>query len=149
MYPKIIHKMKSLLFLYFCVAMAFSAMASSVSDTYVIPNPQQMVCGEGHFVLRTQTSFSCNLTGTDKDDFVSYVSNSPLSLTYKKKGKADITFKLVSPENAKMKEEAYRLKVTKKGIQAEATSASGLFYAFQSIVQLARESGMIRTSFLK
>ena len=40
-----------------------------------------------------------------------------------------------------MKEEAYRLKVTKKGIQAEATSASGLFYAFQSIVQLARESG--------
>ena len=138
---KIIDKMKSLLFLYFCVAMAFSAMASSVSDTYVIPNPQQMVCGDGHFVLRTQASFSCNLTGTDKDDFVSYVSNSPLSLTYKKKGKADITFKLVSPENAKMKEEAYRLKVTKKGIQAEATSASGLFYAFQSIVQLARESG--------
>ena len=133
--------MKSLLFLCFCVAMAFSAMASSVSDTYVIPNPQQMVCGDGHFVLRTQASFSCNLTGTGKDDFVSYVSNSPLSLTYKKKGKADITFKLVSPENAKMKEEAYRLKVTKKGIQAEATSASGLFYAFQSIVQLARESG--------
>lgn len=51
---KIIDKMKSLLFLYFCVAMAFSAMASSVSDTYVIPNPQQMVCGDGHFVLRTQ-----------------------------------------------------------------------------------------------
>ena len=44
---KIIDKMKSLLFLYFCVAMAFSAMASSVSDTYVIPNPQQMVCGDG------------------------------------------------------------------------------------------------------
>lgn len=138
---KIIDKMKSLLFLYFCVAMAFSAMASSVSDTYVIPNPQQMVCGDGHFVLRAQASFSCNLTETDKDDFVSYVSNSPLSLTYKKKGKADITFKLVSPENAKMKEEAYRLKVTKKGIQAEAASASGLFYAFQSIVQLAREGG--------
>ena len=138
---KIIDKMKSLLFLYFCVAMAFSAMASSVSDTYVIPNPQQMVCGDGYFVLSAQASFSCNLTGADKDDFVSYVSNSPLSLTYKKKGKADITFKLVSPENAKMKEEAYRLKVTKKGIQAEATSASGLFYAFQSIVQLARESG--------
>ena len=133
--------MKSLLFLYFCVAMAFSAMASSVSDTYVIPNPQQMVCGGGHFVLRAQASFSCNLIGADKDDFVSYVSNSPLSLTYKTKGKADIVFKLVSPENAKMKEEAYRLKVTKKGIQAEATSASGLFYAFQSIVQLARESG--------
>jgi hypothetical protein len=53
---KIIDKMKSLLFLYFCVAMAFSAMASSVSDTYVIPNPQQMVCGDGHFVLRTQAS---------------------------------------------------------------------------------------------
>lgn len=138
---KIIDKMKSLLFLCFCVAMAFSAMASSVSDTYVIPNPQQMVCGDGHFVLRAQASFSCNLTGTDKDDFVSYVSNSPFALTYKKKGKADIVFKLVSPENAKMKEEAYRLKVTKKGIQAEATSTSGLFYAFQSIVQLARESG--------
>ena len=138
---KIIDKMKSLLFLYFCVAMAFSAMASSVSDTYVIPNPQQMVCGDGHFVLRTQAFFSCNLTGTDKDDFVSYVSKSPFALTYKKKGKADIVFKLVSPESAKMKEEAYRLKVTKKGIQAEATSASGLFYAFQSIVQLAREGG--------
>ena len=108
MYPKIIRKMKSLLFLCFCVAMAFSAMASSVSDTYVIPNPQQMVCGDGHFVLRAQASFSCNLTGTDKDDFVSYVSNSPFALTYKKKGKADIVFKLVSPENAKMKEEAYR-----------------------------------------
>lgn len=86
--------MKSLLFLYFCVAMAFSAMASSVSDTYVIPNPQQMVCGDGHFVLRTQAFFSCNLTGTDKDDFVSYVSKSPFALTYKKKGKADIVLNL-------------------------------------------------------
>lgn len=105
-------------------------MASSVSDTYVIPNPQQMVCGDGHFVLRTQASFSCNLTGTDKDDFVSYVSNSPLSLTYKKKGKADIVFKLVSPENAKMKEEAYRLKVTKKAFRLRQLQLRGCFMLF-------------------
>ena len=44
--------MKSLLFLYFFVAMAFSAVASSVSESYVIPYPQQMVVGDGHFVLQ-------------------------------------------------------------------------------------------------
>lgn len=146
---KIIDKMKSLLFLYFCVAMAFSAMASSVSDTYVIPNPQQMVCGGGHFVLRAQASFSCNLIGADKDDFVSYVSNSPLSLTYKKKGKADIVFKLVSPENAKMKEETYRLKVTKKAFRLRLLQLRGCFMLFSLLCSWRVRVEMIRISFLK
>lgn len=133
--------MKSLLFLYFFVAMAFSAVASSVSESYVIPYPQQMVVGEGHFVLQKNASFSCNLKGADKEDFVKYVGQSPFALTYKKRGKTDIVFKLLSPKQSQMKEEAYRLEVTEKGIQVEATSASGLFYAFQSINQLVQPAG--------
>lgn len=133
--------MKSLLFLYFFVAMAFSAVASSVSESYVIPYPQQMVVGDGHFVLQKNASFSCNLKGADKEDFVKYVGQSPFALTYKKRGKTDIVFKLLSPKQSQMKEEAYRLEVTEKGIQVEATSASGLFYAFQSMNQLVQPAG--------
>lgn len=133
--------MRPLLFLYFFMAMAFSAVASSALNRYVIPYPQQMVVGDGHFVLQKNASFSCNLKGADKEDFVKYVSRSPLALTYRKKGKANIVFKLVSPKQSRMKKEAYRLKVTKKGIQVEATSTSGLFYAFQSINQLVQPAG--------
>lgn len=115
--------------------------AFSASHSYIIPYPQKITWNNGFFEFPVHASFSCNLEGEEKEDFVTYLSQSSFSLVYRNKGKTDIVFKLVSPKDSQLTQEAYHLKVTKKGILVEATSASGLFYAFQSINQLVQPAG--------
>lgn len=130
--------MKQLLIVIFYVATMFStATASQVEDVYIIPRPQTMHVQAGHYLLARQSAFTCNLSGTDRDDFVRYLENSPLGLQYQKNA-APVTFRLTPSGPSKTNEEGYQIVINPQGIKVEAASTAGLFYAFQSLLQLAQ-----------
>lgn len=90
--------------------------------------------GKGHFALSQRSFFSSNLTGTDRTDLANYMAHADLSLVLQDTP-ASIRFDLV--DKSAMGPEAYRLRVTTDGILAEAAEPAGLFYAFQTLQQLA------------
>lgn len=103
----------------------------------LLPQPQQVVWTTDSFALARQARFSTNLKGRDRRDFVSYVRQSDLPL--QEHWQALVRFRLVT--DASLGPEAYRLKVSgRDGVLAEATTPAGLFYAFQTLSQLAEGS---------
>lgn len=130
--------MKQLLIVFFYVLAMFSTVtAAQVGDVYIIPQPQTMRVQAGDYLLTRQSAFTCNLSGTDRDDFVRYLENSPLALQYQK-SPAPVSFRLIPSVSSETSEEGYRLVITPQGIEVEAASTAGLFYAFQSLLQLAQ-----------
>lgn len=131
--------MKQLLIVFFCVSAMFAtAAAAQTGKAYIIPQPQKIHVQAGHYLLARQSAFTCNLAGTDRDDFVRYLADSPLALQCLKGGPAAVTFRLAPSLSPETGGEGYRMAITRQGIQAEAASAAGLFYAFQSLLQLAQ-----------
>lgn len=100
----------------------------------LLPQPQRLEWGKGHFALSQRSFFSSNLTGTDRTDLANYMAHADLSLVLQDTP-ASIRFDLV--DKSAMGPEAYRLRVTTDGILAEAAEPAGLFYAFQTLQQLA------------
>lgn len=130
--------MKRLLIAFFYMVAVFSTVsAAQVGDVYIIPQPQTMRIKTGHYLLTQRSAFTCNLSVTDRDDFVRYLAESPLALQCQKKPAA-VTFQLIPSVSSGMGEEGYRMEITPKGINVEAVSTAGLFYAFQSLLQLAQ-----------
>lgn len=105
----------------------------------VIPQPVKMTVEKGHFNLKPSTAVILGFEDEKMEcatDFLNEVAEPIFGTKLKvatgktKKGAINIT------RDESLGEEAYRLEVGNKGINIEASTSHGVFYAFQTLRQL-------------
>jgi len=111
----------------------------------IIPAPQQVIFARGFFEIDAKTKIVCAdpVMKPEAGKLQEYL----ISITGKKIAiaESDVLQRniIILETSGGMDEEAYELNVGKKRISCKASSASGMFYALQSLVQLADSSGRI------
>lgn len=110
-------------------------------EVQIIPQPQSSELSSGTYGLPRQAVFSTNLPEEEKREFIEYLQASPLALQPEAEGtqKSVVSFAIIAPVSDQESMESYQLSVTGKGISVVAPSAAGLFYGFQSLLQLAEQ----------
>ncbi|MCS2403607.1 Glycosyl hydrolase family 20, catalytic domain [Bacteroides salyersiae] len=110
-------------------------------EVQIIPQPQLSELSSGTYGLPRQAVFSTNLPEEEKREFIEYLQASPLALQPEAEGtqKSVVSFAIIAPVSDQESMESYQLSVTGKGISVVAPSAAGLFYGFQSLLQLAEQ----------
>lgn len=105
-----------------------------VSNTTIIPQPQEMELLEGSFTFDQNTSIYADSTFHVAVNFLrNYMQNGAgIALGTSTKDEANITFAL-DPE---LPSEGYTLDISEEKIQIKAADASGAFYATQTIRQM-------------
>ena len=109
-------------------------------EVQIIPQPQSSELSSGTYGLPRQAVFSTNLPEEDKKEFTEYLQASPFALQPEAEGtqKSVVSFTIIAPVSDQESMESYQLSITGKGISV-APSAAGLFYGFQSLLQLAEQ----------
>lgn len=110
-------------------------------EVQIIPQPQSSELSSGTYGLPRQAVFSTNLPEEDKKEFTEYLQASPFALQPEAEGtqKSVVSFTIIAPVSDQESMESYQLSITGKGISVVALSAAGLFYGFQSLLQLAEQ----------
>ena len=110
-------------------------------EVQIIPQPQSSELSSGTYGLPRQAVFSTNLPEEDKKEFTEYLQASPFALQPEAEGtqKSVVSFTIIAPVSDQESMECYQLSITGKGISVVAPSAAGLFYGFQSLLQLAEQ----------
>ncbi|WP_276865337.1 family 20 glycosylhydrolase [Mediterranea massiliensis] len=111
--------------------------SSEQKNVLLIPQPQTCEVQSGTYSFATGETFYSNLSGTDKSDLAAVLESSPFGLKASDDAQASFRFEQVDSLPGMASDEGYRLTVDKKGVRAEATTPAGLFYAFQSLLQMA------------
>ncbi|MDE6160459.1 MAG: family 20 glycosylhydrolase [Muribaculaceae bacterium] len=121
------------------LAAAVFAVAASLqcrAELDLTPMPQSVELLEGSVAVPRQIGFATNMTGSDLADLNAYLP--AYSLPLKHDGRDPwLRIELV-PDSAAGSAEGYRLTVTGDGARIEAATATGAFYALQTLAQLAR-----------
>lgn len=127
-----------LLFIGFLLA---GCQQSKEVEVHIIPQPQLSELSSGTYGLPRQAVFSTNLPEEEKKEFTEYLQASPFALQPEAEGtqKSVVHFSIITPVSGQESMESYQLSVTEKGISVVAPSAVGLFYGFQSLLQLAEQ----------
>ena len=115
--------------------MCFSALAQSYEN--MLPVPQHMQVQGGSFQLG-KVKLATPVLQAEWENFIAQAGGEVSD-----KASRLIEIKLVSEvQGAKLnQEEAYRLKVTSKGIEVEATTQKGVYWALQTLRQLEQKKG--------
>ena len=110
-------------------------------EVQIIPQPQSSELSSGTYGLPRQAVFSTNLPEEDKKEFTEYLQASPFALQPEAEGtqKSVVSFTIIAPVSDQESMESYQFSITGKGISVVAPSAAGLFYGFQSLLQLAEQ----------
>lgn len=110
-------------------------------EVQIIPQPQSSELSSGTYGLPRQAVFCTNLPEEDKKEFTEYLQASPFALQPEAEGtqKSVVSFTIIAPVSDQESMESYQLSITGKGISVVAPSAAGLFYGFQSLLQLAEQ----------
>lgn len=110
-------------------------------EVQIIPQLQSSELSSGTYGLPRQAVFSTNLPEEDKKEFTEYLQASPFALQPEAEGtqKSVVSFTIIAPVSDQESMESYQLSITGKGISVVAPSAAGLFYGFQSLLQLAEQ----------
>ena len=110
-------------------------------EVQIIPQPQSSELSSGTYGLPRQAVFSTNLPEEDKKEFTEYLQASPFALQPEAEGtqKSVVSFTIIAPVSDQESMESYQLSITGQGISVVAPSAAGLFYGFQSLLQLAEQ----------
>lgn len=110
-------------------------------EVQIIPQPQLAELSSGTYRLPPQSLFSSNLPEEEIQEFTEYLQASPLALQPEigDPRNAVISFTIVAPASNHESLESYQLSVTGKGIAVCSPSAAGLFYGFQSLLQLSEQ----------
>ena len=120
------------------IVLAIFPLAFHAQDLRLIPYPLYMQAEEGMYAPQGGvTTVYTNLTGTDRKEFLEYIAVSSLPLkVVKKSEQAHVRLLLDGLDPSFTHPEAYRLEITPQGADAYACDATGLFYAFQTLLQL-------------
>lgn len=123
--------------LFMCLGMA--GCRQKDVEIRIIPQPQSVETTSGTYRLQKQATFTSNLPETEGKEFAEYVQASPLGLqlSTEESEKAAVQFVIIAPGNEHDSTESYQLEITSKGIVVSAPSGVGLFYGFQTLLQLA------------
>ena len=118
----------------------FTGCSKTIEQNRIIPLPQSISYFDGTFQLSANSYFYTNLVGQDRVEFADYLKESPFALQQvDSKEQAKVVFEISNTlPDSLQKEGAYLLNITSKQVQVEATNPAGLFYAFQSLLQLAQ-----------
>lgn len=108
------------------------------SSIQIIPQPQHLEQGNGRYTLHNAT-FSLRLDGSEASELADYISTSPLQLKRSRSEKADVRIFLDETGKNFESDEAYSLKADTTGIEISARHEAGLFYGFQTLLQLSRQ----------
>lgn len=132
--------MKKALFSLIVPCLLLTACGSSAEhEVSVVPQPQSLDVQDSTYSFATGCAFHTNLSGNERDDLSAVFASSPFCLTASDDDGAPLRFERVDALPDVPSEEGYRLTVDADGIRAEAIAPVGLFYAFQTLLQLAEE----------
>ncbi len=135
------------LFLCFCVSLLFIGCKSNIEPNTIIPFPQSVSYTGKTFETKVGSQFYTNLSGKEKDDLSEYLKASPLALqSTDAASSARISFDIVSTIGDTLTVDGgYSMSISNKNIKVEATSSAGIFYAVQSLLQLAniQDNGLV------
>ena len=125
-----------------CLAMLMVCVVgmARISEN-LLPKPQQIVTMGGSFQMG-KVVLSTPVLQTEWEEFVTQAGGTIVDKSARK-----IEVKLV-PEVQEAKfnqEEAYRLKVSAKGVEVEATTSKGVYWALQTLRQLEEKKGCFET----
>ncbi len=118
--------------------LAVLPMFATAQDLRIIPYPKYMQTEQGMYAPEGGvTKVYTNLKGTDRKELLEYIAESPLPLkVVKKANKAHVRLLLDGIDPSFTNPEAYNLEITPQGADAYACDVRGLFYAFQTLLQL-------------
>ena len=142
---KISNAMKSKLLFIFC----FFALSAFAQNVHILPTPQQIEIQEGQFVWDENIVLTYDASDAEINQIIKMWRSdleqiSPNKILFSRgviKGQRFI--ELVKTDHLGVSEnedQAYRLTINRNFIRMEATTATGLFYATQSLKQLYRYS---------
>ena len=107
----------------------------------LIPQPQVCELHSGVYSFSAGEAFYTNLSGDERDDLAAVLASSPFRLVASDDAGAAFHFEVVASLPGISSDEGYTLAVGADGVRAEATTPAGLFYAFQSLLQMAEADG--------
>lgn len=109
----------------------------------VVPQPQQVVMASGSYTLPEASVFASDLKGNEGEEFAACLKASSLALTPQSGSteQATVKFQIMEPVSEYDFEESYQLQIATDGIIISGISATGLFYGYQTLLQLARQKG--------
>lgn len=121
------------------MALAAGCGRVSTSPLALIPQPQMYKVHSGMYTFSFGGQFTTNLKGTERSDLAAVLGASPFGLQMSEDEQAPFCFELTDSIPGIASAEGYTLAVGRDGVHVEAVTATGLFYAFQSLLQLAEE----------
>lgn len=128
--------MKNKLISWLCMmSVCVTMMAQAVTN--MLPKPQRMVVSQGRFVMG---KLELN-TPVRQVLWADFIAASGGEIVSKSSRKIEVTLVSEIQEAKQNQEEAYRLVVSPKGVQVEATTEKGVYWAMQTLRQLEEKKG--------
>ncbi len=133
--------MKKIISSFVLVAMAIYASALSASDYPLLPKPQTIEFGKSTFRIKNASVDMPAWQKTWESELQS------AGITPSPKARFSIKGEIVTsiPDAPDNNDEAYSMSVSVKGIKVKAVSEKGLYWALQTLMQLAKDSGKLPT----
>ena len=128
------------------LAFALASCTQQPQETLsIIPVPLKAELQGGSFVINEQTQVWIDAPEADKQILQDFLASSPLKLAVAAEAPAAnaIVLKQVAELPAVKSEEGYVLTSTKKGVEVQAKTGSGLFYGVQTLLQMAAEGNKV------
>lgn len=130
------------------VIIGLCAVHVSAQNIRITPTPNSVVEREGHFTQSEKTVIVTNLTKVQREQiFTAQFSTLPLHKWSNKPPKKNYISILLLPQEVlcDIPQEAYQLQVTPKSITLTSATMEGLYYAYQSLLQLGEvtEKGIV------
>ncbi|WP_296635706.1 beta-N-acetylhexosaminidase [Polaribacter sp.] len=122
---------------YFTLLLIVFATTSGVSQ--IVPHPKQVRFGEGTFVMSKKTTFNYSPEYKEIVEIFTKKLNAQTGISIQNKSvkKQDANIILTKDSSGSLHSEGYELHVSKQSIEIKASSNRGVFYGFQSLLQMS------------